>query len=58
MPEKYENIFRETEAAFGFAALLLNFLIFAAVFGFVWLMRLLIAPSNSFGAALGEAIWR
>ncbi|MBA3633788.1 MAG: hypothetical protein H0W58_13425 [Acidobacteria bacterium] len=58
MREKNENIFQETEAAFAAAVLLLNFLILAAVIGFVWSLQLLISPNSPLVAALGETIWR
>jgi len=58
MREKNENTFQETEAAFAFALLLLNLLIFAAGFGIVRLLQLLISPNSPLSATLGEAIWR
>ncbi len=58
MPEKNENIFQETEAAFALAVGLLNFLILAAVIGFVWSLQLLLSPNSPLGAELGQTIWR
>ncbi len=58
MREKNENTLQETEAAFAFAVVLLNFLILAAVIGLVWLMQLLISPNSPLRAALGETIWQ
>lgn len=58
MREKCENTFRETEAAFTFAVLLLNFLVLAAVFGLVRLLKFLVLPNSMLSAALGETIWR
>ena len=58
MREKNQNTFQETEAAFAFAVLMLNFLILAVVFGIVRLLQLLILPNSPLSAALGETIWR
>jgi len=58
MNEKNENTFQETEAAFAFAIVLLNFLILAAVIGFVWSLQLLLSPNSPLSAALGQTIWR
>jgi len=58
MKKKNENNLQETEAAFALAVVMLNFLILAAVIGFVWSLQLLISPNNLLGAALGETIWR
>lgn len=58
MRDKSENIFQETEAAFTLAVLLLNFLILAAVFGLVRLLKFLVLPDSPLSAALGETIWR
>jgi len=58
MRENNENTFQETKAAFALAVLLLNFLILAAVIGFVWSLQLLLSPNSPLGAALGETIWR
>jgi hypothetical protein len=58
MHKKNENTFQETEAAFALAVVLLNFLILAAVIGFVWSLQLLLSPNSPLGAALGETIWR
>jgi len=58
MRENNKNTFQETQAAFAFAVLLLNFLILAAVIGFVWSLQLLLSPNSPLGAALSETIWR
>ncbi len=58
MHKKTENNFQETEAAFAFAVVMLNFLILAAVIGLVWSLQLLLSPNSPLGAALGETIWR
>ncbi len=58
MRENNENILQETQAAFALAVLLLNFLILAAVIGFIWSLQLLFSPNSPLSAALGEAIWR
>ncbi len=58
MREKSENTFQETEAAFTIAVLLLNFLVLAAVFGLVWLLKFLVLPNSPLSAALSETIWR
>ncbi|MDQ3130348.1 MAG: hypothetical protein M3Q99_06260 [Acidobacteriota bacterium] len=58
MREKCENTFQEIEAAFAFAVLLLNFLVLAAVFGLVWLLKSLVLPNSPLSAALSETIWR
>jgi len=58
MREKNEITFQETEAAFALAVVLLNFLILAAVIGFVWSLQLLISPNSPLSAALVETIWR
>ena len=58
MHKKTENNFQETEAAFALAVVLLNFLILAAVIGFVWSLQLLLSPSSPLSAALGQTIWR
>jgi len=58
MRKKNENTFQETEAAFALAVLLLNFLILAAVIGFVWSLQLLLSPNSPLVAAIGETIWR
>ena len=58
MKKKNENNLQETEAAFALAVVMLNFLILAAVIGFVWSLQLLISPHSPLGAALGETIWR
>ncbi len=57
MREKNENTFQETEAAFALAVVLLNFLILAAVIGFIWSLQLLISPKSPLITALGETIW-
>ncbi len=58
MSEKSGNNFQETEAAFTIAILLLNFLVLAAVFGLVWLLKFLVLPNSPLGATLGDAVWR
>ena len=58
MRKKNENSLPETEAAFGFAVLLLNFLILAALSGIVRLMPLLISQGSPLHAALSETIGR
>ena len=52
MREKNENIFQETEAAFAFAMLLMNVLIFAVVAIVGWLTYSAFAQSNSLNALL------
>ena len=57
MPEKNENTFQETEAAFAFAILLLNFLILTVVIGSVWSLQMLLSPTSPLNAVIGDAIW-
>ena len=58
MRENNQTILQETQAAFVLAILLLNFLILAAVIGFIWSLQLLLSPNSPLVAALGETIWR
>ena len=58
MRENDENTLHETQAAFALAVALLNFLILAAVIGFVWSLQSLLSPNSPLSAALGETIWR
>jgi len=58
MSENNKTILQETQAAFALAVVMLNFLILAAVIGFVWSLQLLLSANSPLGAALGETIWR
>ena len=50
MRENNENILQETQGAFALPVLLLNFLILAAVIGFVWSPQLLLSPNSRLGS--------
>ena len=58
MRENNQTILQETQAAFALAVVMLNFLILAAVIGFVWSLQLLLSPNSPLVAAIGETIWR
>jgi len=50
MRDYNKNTLQETQAAFALAVLLLNFLILAAVIGFVWSPQLLLSPNSRLGS--------
>ncbi len=58
MRDNNKNTLQETQAAFALAVVLLNFLILAAVIGFVWSLQILLSPNSPLSAALGETMWR
>lgn len=58
MRENKEILQKETDAAFAFAAFLLNVLILLVLCGSVWILYSLSTQSNPLGSFLREAAWR